>query len=168
MVTLPENECPAFFIPYLNIVEDDILKELESQTKSYVEFLKKIPNEKELFRYAPGKWSVKEVIGHNTDTERLKLYAALRVARNDQTPVPGFDEDAYVLATDFNSKPIEDLIEDFEIMRKGTISFFKSLSEEELKRIGNSSGKPTSVRALFYFIIGHIRHHENILKERYF
>ncbi|HTO15738.1 MAG TPA: DinB family protein [Edaphocola sp.] len=168
MVTLPENECPQFFVPYLQIVESDILKELEDQLSNYAEFVRNIPKDKELFRYAPGKWTVKEVIGHNTDTERIKLFTALRIARNDQTPIPGFDEDAYVAATDFNSKSMAALIEDFEIMRKGSISLFKSFSEDEIKRIGIASNKQVSVRVLFYFMIGHIRHHEHILKDRYF
>lgn len=167
MINLSQNEYPPFYEGYLKLVQGDILEELESQLVQYVELLKSIPKEKELYRYAPNKWTVKEVIGHNTDTERIKLFSALRIARNDQTPIPGFDEDAYVAATDFNSKNIEDLIADFEIMRKGTISLFKSLSEEELKRIGTTSNKSTSARAVFYFLIGHIRHHENILKERY-
>ncbi len=167
MVVLSENECPAYFSAYLAIVEEDILTELENQVVSYPVFVRNIPKDKEHHRYAPNKWSIKEVIGHNTDTERLIVNRALRIARNDQTPIPGFDEDAYVVATDFNSKSMEDLIEDFIIMRKSTISLFKSLSDEELMRIGIASNKSVSARALFYFMIGHVRHHENLLKERY-
>ncbi len=167
MITLPENECPSYFNDYLKLVTTDILAELSAQLISYPAFLRTIPKEKELFSYAPGKWTIKEVIGHNTDTERILVTRALRIARNDQTPIPGFNEDDYVAATRFNEKNIEDLIIDFELVRKSTISFFKSLAEQELLRIGTASNKKVSVRALFYFMIGHIRHHKNILKERY-
>ena len=167
MVLLPENECPTYFNTYLKLVSEDLVAELAVQLLSYPAFLRTIPKEKELHSYAPGKWTIKEVIGHNTDTERILVTRALRIARNDQTPIPGFNEDDYVTATSFNEKNIEDLILDFELVRQSTISFFKSLTKHELLRIGTASNKKVSVRALFYFMIGHIRHHENILKERY-
>lgn len=107
------------------------------------------------------------MIGHNTDTERIKLTSALRIARLDTSPISGFDEDKYVLATDFNSRSMIDLVNEFMSVRKSSISLYKSLKEEELVRIGQVSGKNTSVRALFYFLVGHIRHHKNLLKERY-
>lgn len=166
-VTIPKEEYPLFFTPYLEIVEEDILEELEGQLASYVEFVRSIPKENHLHRYAPNKWTIKEVIGHNTDTERVKFDAAFRIARGDQAPIPGFDEDAYVAITDFNSRGMENLLEEFILMRKSIINFFKTLQPEDLKRMGTVSGKPVSVRALFYFLIGHVRHHEVILKERY-
>ena len=168
MVTLPENECPAYFDSYLKLVSNDIGLELAQQLLSYMEFLQNIPQDKELYSYGPDKWTIKEVIGHNTDTERMMITRALRIARNDKTPIPGFNEDDYVAATHFNAKEMDDLIQDFVAVRNSTISFFHSLEEEELLRIGTASNKSVSVRALFYFMIGHIRHHENIIKERYF
>lgn len=164
---LPDKECPSFFIPYLSIVNEDLWAELNNQLESYSKFILSIPKDKELFRYAPNKWTVKEVIGHNTDTERIKLTSALRIARLDTSPISGFDEDKYVLATDFNSRSMIDLVNEFMSVRKSSISLYKSLKEEELVRIGQVSGKNTSVRALFYFLVGHIRHHKNLLKERY-
>jgi len=166
-ISIPREEYPDFFIPYLRIVENDILRELEGQLESYAQFVRNIPAEKELYRYGPDKWSVKEVIGHNTDTERVKLNCAFRIARGETAPLPGFDEDAYVAMTDFNSREMEDLLEEFILVRKGAIALFKSLTGEDLKRIGTVSGKPTSVRALFGFIVGHVRHHKNILEARY-
>lgn len=166
-VTIPKEEYPLFFTPYLEIVEEDLLSELEGQLASYVEFVRRIPVEKHLHRYAPNKWTIKEVIGHNTDTERVKFDAAFRIARGDKAPIPGFDEDAYVAITDFNSRDMDNLLEEFILMRKSIIHFYKTLQPEDLKRIGTVSDKPVSVRALFYFLVGHVRHHEVILKERY-
>lgn len=166
-VTIPEMEYPIFFRPYLQLVEDDILQELEEQLQSYVAFVQSIPEEKHLHRYAPEKWTIKEVIGHNTDTERVKFDAAFRIARGEKASIPGFDEDAYVAITDFNARSMENLLEEFILMRKSVINFYKTLQAEDLKRIGTASNKPVSSRALFYFLIGHVRHHEIILKERY-
>ena len=166
-VNIPKDEYPVFFQHYIDLVDEDVLKELEEQLVSYVEFVRNIPKEKELFQYAPKKWTIKEVIGHNTDTERVKMDCAFRIARNEKAPIPGFDEDAYVLATDFNAREMEDLIEEFIHVRKSGIALYKSLRDEDLKRIGTVSDKPISARALFYFLVGHVRHHENILKERY-
>ncbi|MCO6495192.1 MAG: DinB family protein [Bacteroidetes bacterium] len=167
MVKLSIDECPAYFEMYLEMVDEDILKELETQLEEYPKFIKSIPKEKELFSYAPGKWTVKEIIGHNTDTERVMFNRAFRIARNDKTPIPGFDEDAYVAATNFNSREMEDLLEEFILQRKSIIYFFKTLTQDELKRIGTASNKSVSSRALFYFLLGHLQHHVNFLKEKY-
>lgn len=166
-ISIPTNEYPVFFQHYLDLVEDDLLNELENQLDLYVKFIESIPKEKELYQYAPNKWTIKEVVGHNTDTERVKLDCAFRIARGETAPIPGFDEDAYVLATDFNSRDMADLIEEFIYVRKSAIILYKSLREEDLKRMGTASNKPISARALFGFLVGHIRHHENVLKERY-
>lgn len=166
-ISIPREEYPDFFIPYLRMVENDLLRELEAQLETYVQFVRDIPAEKELHRYGPDKWTVKEVIGHNTDTERVKLNCAFRIARGEKAALPGFDEDAYVAMTDFNSREMEDLLEEFILVRKGAIVLFQSLTLEDLKRIGTVSGKPTSVRALYSFIVGHVRHHEHILEARY-
>lgn len=120
-----------------------------------------------MHRYALGKWTIKEMVGHITDTERIKLDAALRIARNDKVSIPGFDENQYVQKTDFNHRSMSNMLEEFLSVRKSAILLYESLSEEELKRIGTASGKPVSSRALFYFLVGHVRHHEKILKKRY-
>lgn len=164
---LPENECPAYFHTYLDIVSEDVLSEMEKQLLSFPTFVATIPQEKETFRYAPGKWSIKEVIGHISDTERLMANRALRIARNDQAHIPGFDEEAYVLATNFNASSITALVDDFKAQRCSNLSLLRSLTQEELMRIGTASGKQVSARALFYFIVGHLRHHEKIIAEKY-
>lgn len=166
-MTLPSEECPAYFNAYLALVDENILKEMEQQLISYPSFIGQIPKDKETYRYAPEKWTIKEVIGHITDTERILANRALRIARNDQTPIPGFDENAYVVATVFNAKEIRHLIEGFIAVRQSNISLLKSLRDDELRRVGTASGKAVSSRALFYFMVGHLRHHENLIKERY-
>lgn len=164
---LSENECPDFYKHYVSLVNNDDLSELEGQLESYVNLIRSIPKEKQLYQYAKNKWTIKEIVGHNTDTERIKATAAFRIARNDKASLPGFDEDEYVLATNFNVREMENLIEEFIAVRKGTIALYNSLSEEELRRIGTASNKNVSARTLFYFLIGHITHHEKVLKERY-
>jgi hypothetical protein len=166
-VIIPNTEFPVFFQHYLNLVDGQLIDELENQLESYVAFVKSIPEDKELYRYAENKWTVKEVIGHNTDTERVKLDCAFRIARGEQAPLPGFDEDAYVLATNFNDRSMGDLLEEFIYVRKSAIILFKSLRDEDLLKMGTASNKSVSVRALFGFLVGHIRHHENFLKEHY-
>lgn len=164
---LSEDCYPKFFIPYLRLVENNLLAELSLQLETYPKFIREIPEDKLLFRYDTGKWTIKEVVGHNTDTERIKAAVALRIARNDRIPNPGFNEDDYVAATDFNSRNIEDLLLEFTDLRKSNISLYKSFSKEELLRIGIASDKEMNAETWFYFMVGHIRHHENIIRQRY-
>ncbi|MDD3459550.1 MAG: DinB family protein [Weeksellaceae bacterium] len=161
------EQYPPFFVPYLRLCDDDVLTELVEQLETYPKFIREIPEEKLLFAYAPGKWTINEVVGHNTDTERLKAAVALRIARNDSTPNPGFDENKYVIATQFNSRNIHDLLNEFIDVRKSSISLYKSLSREELERIGTASGMQMNAETWFYFMVGHIKHHEYIIRERY-
>lgn len=167
MVTLPIEECPTYFEMYLRLVDEDVLQGLNKQLDDHIAFVKSIPHAKELFRYAPEKWTVKEVLGHITDTERVMFNRAFCFARNDKSPIPGFDEDAYVAETNFNDRTLGDLLEEFVLLRKSVIYFYKTLRPDDLKRIGTASGKNVSSRALFYFIQGHLQHHVNVLKERY-
>lgn len=161
------SECPPFFQFYANYVEDDILTTLKEQLDDYVAYIRSIPEDKHLYRYDVNKWTIKEVVGHNTDTERLKASAALRIARQDLTPIPGFEENDYVANTDFNARSMADLLEEFIAVRMSTIALYKSLTEEELSRIGTASNKQVSSRVMFAFIAGHISHHIKILKDRY-
>ncbi len=164
---LPQDECPAFFQFYADYVELDILPALTKQVETYVQFIRAIPEEKHLYRYQADKWTVKEVVGHITDTERLKATAALRLARNDKTPVPGFEETDYVAAAQLNNRSMENLLNEFITVRQSSIVLFESLTEEALHRIGQVSGKNISAATLFYFLVGHVKHHEKIIKERY-
>ena len=118
-------------------------------------------------RYAAGKWSVKEVIGHLTDTERIFGYRLMRIARGDATPLPGFDENAYVPAGDFDARPLASLVEEFRALRSSTIALVDGLPLEGWSRTGQASGKSISARALAYIMVGHLTHHARVLRERY-
>jgi hypothetical protein len=118
-------------------------------------------------RYAPGKWSVKEVLGHLCDTERIFVYRLLRIARADTTPLPGFDENAYVPPAEFDARPLADLVWEFRAVRASTITLVEGLPSAAWARRGVASGKPVSTRALAYIVVGHVTHHLGVLRERY-
>lgn len=120
-----------------------------------------------LHRYAEGKWSIKEVIGHIADAERIFSYRALRIARGDATPLDAFDEDAYVEAARFDRRPVGDLVDDFEAVRRQTLSLLAGLDAESWIRSGTASGHVVSTRALFFIAAGHARHHLRLLASRY-
>jgi uncharacterized damage-inducible protein DinB len=118
-------------------------------------------------RYAPGKWSVKEVLGHLTDTERIFTYRLLRVARGDTTPLPGFDENAYVPAGAFDARPLASIVGELRALRSSTIALMDGLAPDTWARRGQASGASVSARALAYIIVGHMAHHTRVLRERY-
>jgi len=119
------------------------------------------------FRYAPGKWSVKEVLGHLCDAERIFSYRLLRIARADTTPLPGFDENAYVPPAEFDARPIAELVREFQAVRASTIALAEGLPAEAWNRRGQASGKSISTRAIAYITVGHVSHHLAVLRERY-
>ncbi len=165
---LPINEYPDFFGTYINALKEVELKEeLEICLHEFIKFVQNIPLDKFDFRYEENKWTIKEIIQHLIDTERIMSYRALRFSRNDKTPLPGFDENNYVNNTDGNSRSIQDLLTEMAVVRQSTLSLFKSFSEEQLLRIGTASNKEVSVRALGFIIIGHQKHHQKIFQERY-
>jgi uncharacterized damage-inducible protein DinB len=120
-----------------------------------------------LHRYAEGKWTIKEILGHIVDDERIYVYRALRFARNDSTELPGFEQDHYAQYSEANKREITDLLDEFALVRRSTIAFFKSLDNTALMRTGVANGNRVSVRALAYHIAGHELHHMNIIRERY-
>jgi hypothetical protein len=140
---------------------------LESQLADTLALLRRVPRDREDFAYADGKWSVKEVVGHLSDSERVFAYRALRFARNDPTELASFDENAWVANADFGRRGLADLVEEFDAVRHATIRLAKSLNADELARRGTANGNGVSVRALFYIIAGHERHHVGLLRERY-
>lgn len=168
-ITSPEpSEYASYYGVYTNLVEgEDILSALETQKSTTKELLNGIPEEKGLFRYAEGKWSVKGLIGHLVDTERVMAYRALRFSRGDGTELEGFDQDPYVENGNFEASTIANLAKEFEMLRESNLLMFQGMSEEAWARKGNASGSPVSVRALAYIIAGHEIHHLTILKERY-
>ncbi len=162
------DEIPAHFVGYIGKVpEGDPVAVLAAQIDVTAALLRGVSDADALKRYAPGKWSVKEVVGHLADTERIMAYRALRVARGDETPLPGFDENAYIPPAKFDARPLAELISDFRTVRTATLALFKSFDADAWRRRGTASGKTISVRALGYMIPGHERHHVEILKDRY-
>ncbi|WP_395626671.1 DinB family protein [Daejeonella sp.] len=161
------DEFPVFYKGYIDTVGDDVLVELESQIDSLPKFLSEISEEKACYAYAEGKWTIKEVVGHILDTERIMSYRALRFARQDATALPGFDENDYVKYAHFATRSLQSLVDEFIVLRKSTMYLLKSFNEEELNRSGISNDRPISVRALVYILAGHVNHHQHILKERY-
>ncbi len=166
--TLPVNEYASFYTNYINVLNDvHLMEELEISLHDFIRFVQDIPMDKFDYRYAEGKWTIKDIILHLTDAERVFSYRALRFARQDNTPLPGFDENSYVDAANAGSRSIQDLLSELSIVRHSSMSLFKSFSEEQLTTMGIASDVAISVRALGFVIIGHMKHHQRIFKERY-
>lgn len=162
------NPMPAFFDRYINLVEDvDLLEALETHTPealfSETDLLEALGDSV----YAPGKWTIKDIIQHCIDTERIMSYRALRFARNDQTPLPGFEENNYAQNTLTAERSLEDLLDEFEIVRAATLAQFQNFSEPMLQRFGQASSSTISVGALGFMVVGHAIHHMNVIRERY-
>jgi uncharacterized damage-inducible protein DinB len=149
------------------LATDDAMTALQDQIADTVRVLKSADETRALHRYAPGKWSVKEVVGHVTDAERIFAYRALRIGRADTTPIEGFDENTYVPAGRFDRRPLTELVTDYEIARQGTLALFRGFDEEAMTRRGTANGKTISVRAIAWIIAGHELHHRSILVEKY-
>lgn len=145
----------------------DPIQALQDQLAEVMATFKPLDESKQLHRYAPGKWSVKEVVGHITDTERVMSYRLLRVARADQTPLPAFDENLFVANARFDECAWPELLEEFEQVRKASVLLLRHLPVEAWLRRGVSPEHPATARALAYIMIGHVAHHLAILRERY-
>jgi uncharacterized damage-inducible protein DinB len=163
---------PGEFAPYYQTYIDafgsgDLFEELEISIHEFIRFVQEVPLGKHDFRYAEGKWTLKDIIQHLIDAERIFAYRALRIARADQTPLPGFDENEYVPVANADRRHLKSLLEEYSAVRHATLLLFKSLPEEALKRSGTASNVGISVRALGFIIVGHLRHHQRIFRERY-
>jgi hypothetical protein len=153
---------------YIALVQsNDILSTLDEQRRQTLLLLSGRSENDGNFRYAPDKWSLKEVLGHINDSERILGYRALRIARNDQTPIEGFEQDDYVRYAPFARCTLEDLVEDFIAVRRATLSLFRNLDEPAWTRRGVANKNEVTVRALAYIIAGHELHHRRILQEKY-
>jgi hypothetical protein len=153
---------------YISLVlSNDVLATLEDQRRQTLLLLSGRTEADGDLRYAPEKWSVKEVLGHVNDTERIMGYRALRIARGDSTPLAGFEQDDYVRNGPFQRRPLADLVEDYIAVRRATISLFRNLDEAAWSRRGIASNNEVTVRALAYIIAGHELHHRRILEEKY-
>jgi hypothetical protein len=163
-----KNEYAPFYETYVSLVEEtDIVSALQNQIVEVTATFGQIPAEKALFQYAEGKWTIKEVLGHLVDGERVFAYRAFRFGRNDANPLTGFDENPYVANSNSNDRKLADLIEEFTLLRKANMFVFNNLKESDWDNIGIASENEISVRALAYIMVGHVRHHVKILKERY-
>lgn len=165
---LPINEYPDFYSAYIETLENvQLIEDLEISLHQFIKFVQNIPMDKFDYRYAENKWTIKEIIQHLIDCERIFSYRALRFSRNDKTPLPSFDEVIYTENTSGNSRSIQDLLTEMSVVRQSTLSLFKSFSQEQLIRMGTASEKEVSVRAIGFIIIGHQKHHQNVFRERY-
>lgn len=163
-----ESEFLPYYGKYIGLVAaGDVLSTLATQMNETQALLHSLPAAVSTYRYAPGKWSVSEVIGHLIDSERIFAGRALRFARNDATPVPGFEQDDYVRNATFDAYPVAELASELEYVRRATISLFKHLDEAAWTRRGVANNAEISVRALAYIIAGHELHHREILRTRY-
>lgn len=163
---------PGEFNPYYGtyIQKTGVLSlkdDLKNSGEKTISFFKRIPSNKLEYRYADGKWTIKEIIQHLMDAERIFTYRALRIARKDQTPLPGFEQDDYVLPSQANKRSIEGLINEFKAIKAATVSLYDSFSDEMLMALGKASNSPISVRAIGFIIMGHEIHHCEVIKERY-
>lgn len=168
-IARPEaNEYAPYYGKYVSLVPDgNIVEILEQQLEKTLALFGTIAEEKGNYRYAPEKWSIKELLGHVSDTERIFAYRILRFARNDQHPLEGFEQDDYIANADFDSCRLSELATEFEYVRKSSIYLLRHLSDEAWLRRGVASDNEVSVRALGFMLAGHELHHLNILSERY-
>ena len=165
---LNKNDYPAYFETYISLSKDlSLPKDFESNKERSVSFFQALKFDKLDYRYQPEKWSIKDILLHLIDCERIFQYRALRISRNDKTPLPGFDENNYAIEANATNRSLESLLEEYKSVRNATMTLFNTFTNDELIRKGNASGKDISVRAIGYIILGHELHHIEIIKERY-
>jgi uncharacterized damage-inducible protein DinB len=164
-----EGEYPAYAIMYMKLIPNDglLLKHLHDGFDSIKKLILSLPEEKLLYRYANNKWTIKEVLVHLVDDERIYAYRALCFARNEKTPLPGFEQDDYITSSNANDRSIESILDEYEAVRKATIALYEGLDDDALLRSGIANNNKATVRALGYHIAGHELHHLNIITERY-
>lgn len=166
---LQSNEYANYYASFISNLSDEytLIEELEIALHRLIKFVQNLPMDKFDYRYAEGKWTIKDIIQHLIDCERVFSYRALRIARNDKTELPGFEEDDYAIEANANQRSIMDLLTELSSVRHSTIYLFKTFNDEQLLQIGIASDNPISVRAIGFVIIGHQNHHQQIFEERY-
>ena len=165
---LTNEEYAPFYAGYIEAAANtNLIEELEICLHEFIRFVQNIPMDKFDYRYADGKWTIKEIIQHLIDSERIFSYRALRISRNDKTPLPGFEENDYVANTNAKDRNLQGLLTEMAVVRQSTLSLFKSFSKEQLLLLGTASDFAVSVRAIGFIVIGHQKHHQQIFKERY-
>jgi hypothetical protein len=162
------TEFAPFFASYIaRVPETDPLPALEAQPAELLTLADRVAPEDELYRYAPDKWSVRQVMGHLADTDRVMGYRAFCIARGEQQPLPGFDEDAYVARADSDDRPLKELAHEFAAVRQANLWAIRRWTDEHWGRHGTANGRTLSARAIAYILVGHVRHHIALLRERY-
>ena len=163
------NEYAEFYAGYVQRAtsKGDVLAALPNQIDKIQAALGNLSDEQALFRDAPNEWTIKEVMGHLNDVERVFSYRLVRVSRNDSTPIPGFEQNDYVREAGFDSHPIKDLIQEFEHLRRANVLAIQNMTDEAALRVGVASGYPVSARALIFMLVGHVDHHMESLNEKY-
>lgn len=169
MLSKPQtNEYPPYYKGYVNSVPDgDLLQILDVQLKETMTLLKDLSAEMAEFRYAPDKWTIKEVMGHITDTERIMCYRLLSIGRGEQEMLPGYDDDEYVRRGRFNRFSLQELLHNQSLVRQNTILLLRSMDEKDLLQRGNANGAEVTARAIAYIIAGHEIHHRRLIVDRY-
>ena len=164
----PETEYAPFYAGYVALVpEADIVAVLDGQVDAIRRALAPVPAARETYRYAEGKWSLRQALGHLVDAERVFGYRAFCISRGEEAPLPSFDENRYVAAARSESIPLREIVEELALVRQGNLAFLRRLDAREWAQVGTASGRPVSVRALAWIMAGHPRHHLDVLRERY-
>ncbi len=162
------GEAAEYYLTYINQVPDgDIAKIIETQALETVQFLRGITEDRSLHRYEAGKWSIREVVSHLNDTERLFVFRALWFARGFEAPLPSFDQNIAIRGAAADERPLSSHVEEFRAVRAATLALFRDLPADAWMRRGVASGNPFTVRALAYITAGHVAHHVRLLRERY-
>lgn len=163
-----ESEFAPYYKGYIGqVLEDDAVAAMEAELNASLEFFRAIDEQKSKTAYAEGKWTIREVLGHIVDTERVMAYRAMRFGRNDKTELSGFEQDDFIRGANFNETSLADLLREFEYQRRANILMFRNLPNEAWSRRGTANGKQVSVRALAFIVVGHEKHHRKIVKENY-
>jgi hypothetical protein len=162
------SEYAPFYETYVSLVtEADAMPVLERQSREIEELAESVPRERETYRYAPDKWSIREVFGHMADAERVFGFRAFCISRGEQAALPSFDQEAYVARSRFDAYPLAELVTEFTTLRASNLTVLHRLVEDDWNRTGTASGATVSVRALAFILAGHVRHHVGVLRSRY-
>jgi len=162
------NEFAPYYNTYVSLIEDNaVMPVLDAQAGDIRGMFSGVPEERGAFAYAEGKWTIKELLSHLIDGERIFAYRILRISRGDKTPIEGFEQDDYIETSNANNRSFADLLDEFDHERRANLLLVKNLTDEASHRMGTASNNPVSVRALVYIMAGHVTHHINILQERY-
>ncbi len=168
MKPIEKGDMPEYYERYANLVSgNDVLKALETQVEESLTLFASVDEERAGYRYAPDKWSIKELLGHIIDTERIFATRGMALARGDTTPLPGFEQDDYVAGADFDRRPWKSLVDEFRLLRASNALLFRSLEPKATERVGTVSGSSFRMSAVPWVVAGHELWHRKVLEERY-